>query len=250
MFYVFSKTVGFFAVPSNAIAFSGVIGLLLMFGKHARWGRRLLGISIALLVACGLLPVGAAMTVPLEERFPPWHGSGIAPTGIIILGGLSPERIIAGAELALEYPKARILAVGGNSNLLIDEPPEAELIRQLLGRGGVSTERIELERQSRNTAENAIFSKKVVDPRPGDRWLLVTSALHMPRAMGAFRQAEFLVEAYPVYWGRPNRDDLFLLSSSISDGLHKVDAASREWIGLVYYWTMGRIPDLFPSPGN
>jgi len=241
MFYVLSKTVGFFAVPSNALAFLGVIGLLLASGKHAKWGRRLLSINIALLVACGLLPVGAAMSVPLEERFPPWHDSADVPTGIIVLGGLGPERIIAAAGLARLYPKARVLAVGGNT--------EAELMRQLLGQIGVSTERIELERESRDTAENAIFSKKIVDPKPGDHWLLVTSALHIPRAMGAFRRAEIPVEAYPVYWDR-SRDDLSRLSHSISDGLHKVDAASHEWIGLIYYWIMGRSAELFPGPSS
>ena len=74
MLYALSKTVGFIAVPSNALCGLAVIGFLLLFSKHATCGRRLLGISLALLVACGWLPVGAALTVPLEERFPPWHG--------------------------------------------------------------------------------------------------------------------------------------------------------------------------------
>ena len=58
--------------------------------------------------------------------------------------------------------------------------------------------RLTLEDRSRNTIENAVYSKALAQPKPGERWLLVTSALHMPRAMGAFRQAGFAVEAYPV----------------------------------------------------
>src|SRR5262245_7130304 len=119
VFYILSKTVGFFSVPSNALLVLALMGLLLVVGRFARCGRWLLGISLVLLVACGFLPVGSAMTMPLEERFPPWHSSGAAPTGIIVLGGMSPERIIAGAELARAYPAARILLVGGNSNLFV-----------------------------------------------------------------------------------------------------------------------------------
>ena len=55
-----------------------------------------------------------------------------------------------------------------------------------------------LEDQSRNTRENAIFTRRLVDPKPGERWLLVTSAWHMPRAIGVFRKAGFEIEAFPV----------------------------------------------------
>ena len=56
------------------------------------------------------------------------------------------------------------------------------------------------EDKSRNTVENALFARQIAMPKPGDRWLLVTSAYHMPRAIGVFRHAGFPVEAYPVDW--------------------------------------------------
>ena len=57
-----------------------------------------------------------------------------------------------------------------------------------------------MERRSRNTQENAEFSKALVAPKEGERWLLVTSAFHMPRSVGLFRKAGFAVEPYPVDW--------------------------------------------------
>ena len=65
---------------------------------------------------------------------------------------------------------------------------------------GVAHDRITAEEQSRNTIENAVFSRLLADPKPGERWLLVTSAFHMPRAIAAFRAAGFPIEAYPVDW--------------------------------------------------
>ena len=65
---------------------------------------------------------------------------------------------------------------------------------------GIARDRVTLETRSRNTAENAAFTKALVKPKPGERWLLVTSALHMPRAIGCFRRVGFPVEAYPVDW--------------------------------------------------
>ena len=62
---------------------------------------------------------------------------------------------------------------------------------------GIGSDRLILERKARNTAENAILAKELADPKPGQRWLLVTSAWHMPRAIGLFRKAGFDVEAWP-----------------------------------------------------
>ena len=71
-----------------------------------------------------------------------------------------------------------------------------------------------MERRSRNTQENAEFSKALVKPKQGERWLLVTSAFHMPRSVGLFRKAGFAVEPYPVDWRVGGRDDLMAFSTS------------------------------------
>jgi uncharacterized SAM-binding protein YcdF (DUF218 family) len=103
------------------------------------------------------------------------------------------------------------------------------------------------ERLSRNTLENAEFSKAIANPRAGERWLLVTSAYHMPRSVGLFRKAGFAVEPYPVDW-RVGETGLFTFSPLADGGLERTDIGVREWIGLAAYWATGKIDALLPGP--
>ncbi len=109
--------------------------------------------------------------------------------------------------------------------------------------------RVVLERRSRNTAENAAFSKDIARPKLGERWLLVTSAVHMPRAIGCFRRAGFAVEAYPVDW-RTGASVAFTPSRSFAAGLQRTDFAAHEWLGLLAYWASGRTSELLPGPAT
>jgi len=113
---------------------------------------------------------------------------------------------------------------------------------------GIARSRIEVEDRSRDTDENARFSKSLAKPRATERWLLVTSAHHMPRSIGAFRRAGFPVDAYPVDWRTRGTSDLARPFQSVSDGLRRTDTAAREWIGLLVYYMSGRIGELFPAP--
>jgi len=105
-----------------------------------------------------------------------------------------------------------------------------------------------LEGDSRTTAENAIFTQRLVQPKPGELWLLVTSAFHMPRSIGAFRKAGFDVEAYPVDWRTRGWADAMTTFDKLSAGLARSDVAAHEWTGLIAYWLAGRSSELFPKP--
>ena len=105
-----------------------------------------------------------------------------------------------------------------------------------------------LEISSRTTDENARFTRKLVSPKPGERWLLVTSAHHMPRSVGVFRKAGFDVEPYPVDWRTRGWIDASMPFDRLSGGLACADAAVHEWVGLVAYWLAGRSDALFPGP--
>jgi uncharacterized SAM-binding protein YcdF (DUF218 family) len=92
------------------------------------------------------------------------------------------------------------------------------------------------------------MTRDLVKPKPGERWLLVTSAWHMPRAIGCFRRAGFKVEAYPVDRpARPIAEEL-LPSRTLAGGLHQTDQAIHEWIGLGAYWVTDRTSELLPGP--
>jgi len=204
------------------------------------------------------------LILPLEQRFPPWDPSRGAPDGIVVLGGAidpdlsaalgrpvlerSGDRIVATAELARQYPNARIVYSGGSANLVADDSAkEADYALSMLEDLGVAKTRLTAERLSRNTVENAEFVKAIAMPKEGERWLLVTSAFHMPRSIGLFRKAGFNVEAYPVD-RRASVSKALSFSSVAINGLERTDVAIREWIGLSAYWLTGKIDRFFPGP--
>jgi uncharacterized SAM-binding protein YcdF (DUF218 family) len=261
--FVVSKIAGFFAIPSNLMILMGLFGALLLRTSLARAGRRLVIASLILLTFVGYSPIGNIPILPLEQRFPAWDDSRGAPDGIVVLGGAvtpdvalarndvalneAAERMTATVELARRYPNARIIFSGGDASIAYSGN-EAEAALRLLERLGLAPGRVVAENQSRNTVENAVYSKRLASPKPGERWLLVTSAFHMPRAMGIFRTAGFLVEAYPVDWRTRGAQDALRPFPTLADGLGRTDTAVREWAGLVVYRLTGRLSELFPAP--
>jgi uncharacterized SAM-binding protein YcdF (DUF218 family) len=219
-------------------------------------------VSTAGFAVFGYSPAGNLLIYPLEHRFPPWDASRGAPDGIIILGGAigpdasgandgaalneSAERVTAAAGLARRYPQARIVYSGGNGDLFASGRTEAEFALPLLESFGIERARIALEDRSRTTYENAAFSKELVKPKLGERWLIVTSAHHMPRSIGVFRAVGFPVEAYPVDWRTGST--LMVLRRNASGGLQRTDTAMHEWIGLAAYFLAGRTSEFFPAP--
>jgi uncharacterized SAM-binding protein YcdF (DUF218 family) len=263
MFFALSKTLGVIFLPTNIFIELGIVGLFLLCTRFASVGRKLLVISVSGLALLGYSPLGRSLILPLEDRFPAWDASRGQPDGIIVLGGIAVEfsaargvplfnsgidRVIAAAELGHRYPEARIVFSGGNPNLLASEATEAEFGISVLESLGLQRERLTYEGRSRNTAENAKFTMEVVHPKPGERWLLVTSAFHMPRAVGAFRKVGFPVEPYPVDWRTRGRQDLFRFSPYFIGGVVNFDTGIREWAGLLIYWLMGETSEIFPGP--
>jgi uncharacterized SAM-binding protein YcdF (DUF218 family) len=263
MFFVLSKTVALLLVPSNLLLIVGLAGLALLAARRRRLGRALSVASLALFLAIGFLPVGYTLSYVLENRFPVWTPDHGAPDGIVVLGGViaprlsqvrgqvvlsgAAERVTIIAKLARDYPNAKIVFSSGDASLLGNEGAEADFIYPLLESFGVPRARVTIENKSRNTAENAAFTKALVKPRPGERWLLVTSAQHMPRAVGCFRRVGFPVEAYPVDWNTFPRWRWFF-NLGFSAGVNATDAAVHEWEGLFVYWLTGRTSELFPAP--
>jgi uncharacterized SAM-binding protein YcdF (DUF218 family) len=264
MFFVLSKTLGVLLVPSNFMIAVGAVGLGLLFSKHRRIGGGLLACCVTALLICGFSPIGALMLLPLETRFSPWSPETGDPTGIIVLGGgVDPEltlargppalgpsgvRIVVAAELAHRYPKARLVYVGGSSSLGSSTLSEADVAISIFKNLGIDEDRVQLERTSKNTDENVRFFMRLANPKPGQRWLLVTSASHIPRSIGLFRKAGLHVEPYPVDWRTSGWSDLYKLQTDLIGGLLLTDAAAHEWLGLIAYRLTGRIDELFPSP--
>ena len=265
MFYVVSKVGWFFATPSNLLPALALLGLLVALHPRARrLGLGLAAAAAAMVLAAGLSPLANGLILPLEERFPPYAEDGAPVAGVIVLGGAvqgdlseargtlqvneAAERVVALADLARRHPQARIVFTGGGAALIQDEPSESDVLARFAATLGVARERILFENASRTTAENAGLTRRLVAPQPGERWLLVTSAWHMPRSVGTFRQAGFTVTAYPVDYRTRGARDLWKPFDSVSEGLRRLDLAAKEWIGLAGYRLTGRTDALFPAP--
>lgn len=258
------KIFGFFAYPSNSIGVLCILGLLFWLFRLRRTGIACLAAGVTLLAVFGFSPIGNVLMLALSERFPAWTDDGRAPDGIIVLGGAidseisearnsieldaSAERALTMLQLAKRFPQARIVFSGGSGNLFGASVAEAPIAGRLLEEFGTDPARIILESTSRTTAENADDTRKLVEPKPGERWLLVTSAFHMPRSVGLFRKAGFDVEAYPVDWRTRGWEDALSPMDKLSKGLARSDAAMHEWAGLVAYWLAGKTSALLPGP--
>ena len=264
MFFYASKVLLFLAQPSSVAALLIVIGAVLSGGK--RWpllGRRALVLGIALLLVLGLSPLGNVLVMPLEERFP----RGKLPSdvaGILVLGGFEDARVSAGrgglavneaAErltealmLARRLPNAQLIFTGGVVTFLPADYGTAEPIGRFLDDAGIAKGRVVLESRSRTTYENAVMSRELLAPRPGQRYLLVTSAFHMPRAIATFRTQGFELIAWPVDYRTRDAGDRIRFFEGIPGGLERVDLAFKEWVGLLAYRLSGRSAALWPAP--
>lgn len=264
MSFVAGKLVGWIADP-------GVWLLLLLLaavalgwgGRRARMTRRLVFVAAAMTLILSVLPVGRWLLQPLEDRVALPRSLPARIDGIIVLGGsidievsagrgvpsLNPaaERLIAGAMLARSYPEARLVFSGGNNALLPGGVPEADFAERLLLDWGVSPERLTIERASRTTRENAANLTTMLAPKPGENWLLVTSAWHMPRAVGTFRRLGWTVIPYPVDY-RTSGGPAPLKPLDPIQGFDELSTALHEWLGLAAYRMVGATDTLFPGP--
>ena len=264
MFYTASKVLWFLATPSNLLPALGLLGVLLMLTSFRRTGLAFGLVGTLGVLAAGLSPLATWIILPLEERFPAFRDDGLAVDGVIVLGGAveaeetlkrgqltvneAGERVIALGDLARRYPAAKIVFSGGGGTLLFDEPAESAALVRFAATLGIDPGRLILEERSRTTRENALFSLPLAVPKTGERWLLVTSAWHMPRAVGTFRRSGFPVTAYPVDYRTPGASDARRPFAFAANGLRRLDIAVKEWLGLLAYRLAGYTDALLPGP--
>ncbi len=263
MFFYASKIFWFLVAPGNLLLILLVAGTLLLWIGRRRSGRGLITLAAVLWLGVAIVPAGTWMVVHLEERFPPPDRLPAAVDGIIVLGGLldpavsvargqvaltaAAERLVELPGLIRRYPGTRLVFTGGSGDPFEQRFKEADMVRPVLEGMGLETSRLILENRSRNTWENAVFTRDLVRPEAGDRWLLVTSAFHMPRAVGCFRRAGWDVVPMPVDYGFRGPQDI-AFGFSLINGLSNLDKGLHEWIGLLVYYLSGRTDAIFPGP--
>jgi len=261
--FTFSKIFWWIVEPSNVFLVLFVVSITLLWTPWRRSGRRLLVLLATAAVAFAVLPIGAWMIVPLENRFPQVREVPESAVGAITLGGVvnqfmtvardqtalsgGVERLTEFVAIARRRPDLRLVYTGGSGSLMRQDLKETLVARRFFSEIGFDPERVVYEDQSRNTHENAVMTHALMNPGSDETWVLVTSAMHMPRSVGVFRKAGWKVLPYPVDFKTDGTGqfDYFL---GLSNGLGKFGTALKEWVGLFAYRVLGRTDSLFPAP--
>lgn len=254
LFFVLAKIVWVVIRPESWIVLGLLAALVALWRQRIAVARRWILVTLGLVLALGILPLGHLAMRPLEAAYP--ADPPVAEVaGIVVLGGgeggvvrgqpnlnEAGERFADALMLAHRHPEARIVFTGGSGRLrdlgaVIE--PEASLAATFFARHGIEAARLTVETASRNTAENAALSLAVADPQPDETWLLVTSAFHMPRAMDSFARAGWTgLVAWPVDfrtgtiagatgWAMPEKLDM-------------LTTALKEQLGRLAYRVTGR----------
>jgi uncharacterized SAM-binding protein YcdF (DUF218 family) len=249
--------------PLSVIVILLVAGFGLSFSRLRRLSRWVTGLAIVLLFGVCATNLGTLAIRPLERQFP-MLAEPARIDGIVVLGGGMDgelnganhgwelnrfgDRFVEALRLALRHPEAKVLIAGGIAVLSEAQETEAAAGARFFEAFGIAPSRLLLDDRSRNTEENAVFSKAIAKPEPDETWVLVTSAFHMPRAVGLFRRVGFEVLPWPTDYFTAGDEGPAFNPESASDNLAVASVAAREWAGLVGYYLSGKIDQILPGP--
>lgn len=264
LFFVLSKIVWGLVSPTSLLVWCLLLVTLLLWLNYVKAARRLLTLLSLLAFAVLAYPVSDWLMQPLETRFQP---PALLPDnidGIIVLGGAedlklsagwqtaqvgeSAERILAAAELSRHYPDLPIIYTGGSSLVQMPElDQQGRVSTMLLKQAGIDPARLIMESQARNTYENFVMIKPLL-PAPDGFYLLVTSAFHMPRAVGVARKQSINVIPYPVDY-RSAKPSQRYWDFDLFAHLEVLEVAWHEWLGLTAYFVSGKSSAWLPRSG-
>ncbi len=226
-------------------------GLLLFHRKT--WGKRFLVTSCLGFIFFGVVPIGLWTIEQLENHFPKIQTIPPDAKGMILLGGsfdkmttlargetaynLAGGRFIQFIEFAKEHPQLQLVFTG--------TPFEVETAKKEFKALGLDPNAVVFEGNSKDTKENAAKTAALIKPKPDEKWILITSAYHMPRSVGLFRKAGFNVIPFPLDYHAPGKyEPWFFIGLTLN--LSAWQASSREWLGMVINYLMGRSSEVYP----
>ena len=244
-YFIASKLIGFFLDPLH------ILGVFVGLATLCNWLGRLRALANTMLllwtVLLGMTPLWNSLLFDLVTKIKRAAPDQIS--GIIFLGGAideltteahddvtlgnAAERMTATLGLMRLYPNAPVIFTGFSGRLVRGKLSESDValrfFKEIIG----STERILLENRSRNTIENARYTKKLTTFAETGPWLLVTSAFHMPRAFEIFSDHQIDVMPYPTDFRSNHSDSGFRWN--LAKGASQLKTLMHEWIGITVY---------------
>jgi uncharacterized SAM-binding protein YcdF (DUF218 family) len=219
-------------------------------------------LSLALIFVSFYTTSGALIVQELEDRFPrpaaPADvacivvlGGGIATKVDSVRGGYNfddaADRYIETVRLAGVYPNAKVIMSGGDGSLTGGYVKEADIIARMFNDFHIDPARVEYDAESRDTYENAINTKAILQRLNLGHCLLVTSGFHMPRAVAIFRNLGMDVTPWVADYRTNGRQGLALSAGHPLANADLLTIGMKEWIGIVAYYFAGRVSTLYPQ---
>lgn len=262
LFFYISKLIWLLISPDSLLLILIIFSLVLLYFGKTQLAKTTLTITTLLLIVIALFPTGEWLLYPLESRFKTNPDLPEKIDGIVVLSGAedpelshiwnqvelagAAERDLAFLNLARQYPKAKLIFTGGSGSLTKQKYKAADVAKMLFKQQSFDIKKIQFEHKSRNTYENAIYSKDIAKPLKNENWLLITTSWHMPRSIGIFCKAEWPIIPYPVDH-QTNKDDLFRVDFDLSRNLIVLKTGIKEWLGLFAYYLSGKTTSLLPN---
>lgn len=253
MFFSIAKIFWILCQPITFIAFLMIIGIV--FFKTA-FGRKFLVSVCSLFVFLGFFPVGNNLLWYLEDMYELPNVLPKKIDGIIVLGGAiegkltyahgqpqindNAERMTEFVKLGRLYPNAKLVFTGGDGTLFQSSGKESTIASILFKDLGFTSPQLVFEDKSKNTYENMVFSRELVNPKPGEQWVLVTSAFHLPRSVAIFSSNGWQVIPYPAGYITEGRYD-YTPNAEVLGNYYKLQVAVREIVGIIAYTLTERI---------
>lgn len=261
LFFWISKIAWLIIAPDNFLILCLLLGAVCLVLNKTFFAKFFLLPSIFVMALIAICPVGEWLLHPLEMRFATNPRLPDRIDGIIVLGGAersvlakkwrqvelnwAAERQTAFISLARRYPNAKLIYTGGSGSLVYQEFKGADVAEGLYTELGLDRNRITIERNSRNTFENAVNSKKLIQPGMNENWVLITTAWHMPRSVGIFCRVNWSVIPYPVdHWTWP--ENRLFSGLEFYDNITALHIGVKEWVGLMVYYLTNKTDRLFP----
>jgi len=253
MFFVLSKVFGLLLLP---LPLFGILSFVWILVKIPGGRNKFFGLLPYLLLwILGTRFPSQAMVRTLEDPYPPIPMESVPNKDVaIVLGGMvntliknpshaelteASDRLIDAIRLYKKGKVKKILFTGGSGSLHHQDITESQIARLIFLDLGVPEEDLILEDKSRNTYENALYSKELLDKTPWKSYILITSASHMKRSEAVFQKAGFQdLFLFPTDY-RSLREDLSFWDKILpSPGSWELlSVSSKEWIGIwVYSW--------------
>lgn len=253
-FYWLSKLFWLLSSPDSLLLFSFGFGCFFLFFNKIIWAKRIFGPLLVFILALSIFPIGEWLLYPLETKYSN-NPKLEEVNGIIVLAGSenplqtkvwdqvslgeSAERNLVFMMLAKQHLEAKLVFTGGTGSMIHQDYKSADVAKRLFEEQGMDISQMIFERESRNTWESAVLSKKLVKPELGENWVLVTTAWHMPRSMGIFCKIGWRVKPYPVdFYSQP--DNLIRISWGLARNLNVLVISAKEWIGIAAYRLSGK----------